>query len=322
MAPRTRNLITGVVVLFSMLVLAWMILEFSGRAMGFFKPKGTPVVLISDRADGLADGSAVFYRGVQVGKVTSVRRTPDNTHVRIDAQVDNRPPLPRNLKGEIRSQSALGNSSDIELTLAGQPEGQLSEGAHIPVTYVGLSLLPPEITDLVAQVQRQKLVEHVDAAILTLRTQFDKAGKVMDSVQQLVGDPKVQKDLRDAIANVRSAAERADRISGNLEKLTADAGETMKDVHLAVNKTNENVDRLSRQIGANLDHLGVVFQQFEEVSQKINKGHGTAAALINDPKLYDELTDTARELNVVAASLARLVDQWEHEGVSVKLGGK
>lgn len=322
MSSRTRNLITGVVVLVALVVLAWMILTFSGRAMGIFKPKGTPVTFIADRSDGLADGSPVYYRGVQIGKVLSVVRNADNIHVRIAAEVDNHPPLPSNLAGQIKAQSALGNSSEIELSVMGAPRGQLAEDAQIPVTYSGLSLLPPEVTDFVTQVQRQKLVQHVDDAIVTLRAQLNKAGQVMDNVQEVIGDPRLRQDLRNTVANVRSATERADRISANLEKLTVNANETMTDVHAAVNKTSRNMDQVTRQVGVDLDRLGVVFHQFEEISQKINKGNGTASALINDPKLYDELTDTARELNVVAASLARLVDQWEHEGVSLKLGGK
>ena len=322
MSPRNRNLITGLVVLIALGVLTWMVLTFSGRAAGLLKPKGTPIVFLSERGDGLNDGSPVLYRGVQVGKVTGVRRTDDNTHVRISAEVDNRPPLPHNLSGQIRAQSALGSSSQVELELKGAPQGQLAQGDEVELKYVGLSLLPPEVSDVLSTVQRQKLVEHVDETIQELRRQVTKAGRVMDDVNQLIGDPKLQADFRASVANVRSATERADRIGANLETLTTNASATMGEVRTAVAKTNADVDRVSRQMGDDLDKLGQVFRQFQEISEKVNKGHGTAGALVNDPKLYDELTDTARELNVVAASLARLVDQWEHEGVSLKVGGK
>ena len=75
MSPRKRNAVTGIVVLGAMAVLLWMILTFSGRMMGLFTPKGTPVVFNSDRADGLSDGSPVNYNGYQVGTVTKVTRS-------------------------------------------------------------------------------------------------------------------------------------------------------------------------------------------------------------------------------------------------------
>ena len=127
MTPRKRNLITGAVVLAALATLVWMILTFSGRLMGLFKPKGTPVVFLSDRGDGLSEGSPVFYRGVQVGKVTGVRRSDDNIHVQINGEVDNHPPLPGNVIGLIKSQSQLSSSSQIELRLEGEPKGDAEQ---------------------------------------------------------------------------------------------------------------------------------------------------------------------------------------------------
>ncbi len=100
----------------------------------------------------------------------------------------------------------------------------------------------------------------------------------------------------------------------------ADMQKTFGDVRTTIARTNENVDRLATKTGEDLDKLGVVFHQLQEISDKINTGHGTAGALLNDPKLYDQMASTAKELNIVATSLSRLVDQWEHEGVTVKLG--
>ena len=49
--------------------------------------------------------------------------------------------------------------------------------------------------------------------------------------------------------------------------------------------------------------------------------HGTSSIglLVNDPKLYESLVDTSRELNATITDLKRLVEQWEQEGVALKL---
>ena len=47
---------------------------------------------------------------------------------------------------------------------------------------------------------------------------------------------------------------------------------------------------------------------------------GSAASFVNDPRLYESLVDTSRELNETVKTFKRLADQWEHEGVSLKLG--
>jgi len=41
---------------------------------------------------------------------------------------------------------------------------------------------------------------------------------------------------------------------------------------------------------------------------------------VNDPKLYEAMVDTIQELNGTVKDLKRLVQQWEQEGVSLKMG--
>ncbi|HZK81177.1 MAG TPA: MlaD family protein [Humisphaera sp.] len=312
MTARKRNIVTGAVVIAALLTLTWMILQFSGKMMAIFKLHETRVLFVSDRGDGLSEGSPVLYRGVQVGKVSSVKLADDNIHIRITGEIDSRPPLPANMIGDIKAQSQLGSAAQIELRIDGEPQGVLTNGAEIKIRYSGNSMFPPEFTDLMEQVRKQQMVVHMDQAIVALHTQIDKFGQVMDGIQSLVGDKELRGNLRTAIANIRSATERANKIGENLDTLTSNANVTLA-------KTNDNLDRISRQMGTDLDRLGVVFGQFQEIATKVNNGKGTVGALVNDPKLYDEMATTAKELNVVAASLARLVDQWEHEGVALKL---
>ncbi|HWE03871.1 MAG TPA: MlaD family protein [Tepidisphaeraceae bacterium] len=312
MTAYKRNVVTGIVVLSALLVLVWMILTFSGRMMGIFKPKATQVVFVSTRGDGLSQGSPILYRGVQVGKVNGVTRADDNITIQIAGEIDNHPPLPANVSGEIKAQSQLGSAAQIELIVIGEPTGQLTAGEQIRIRYAGNSMFPPEFTDIMEQVRKQEMVVHVDQAIVALHTQIDKFGELMTSVQGLVGDKNLQGDLRKAMANIRAVTERANKIGENLEGLTSNANVTLA-------KVNDDLDHISRQMGSDLDRLGLVFGQFQEIAAKVNAGKGTASALINDPRLYDELALTAKQLNVVAASMARLVDQWEHEGVALKL---
>ena len=319
MTARKRNIITGAVVLGALGILAWMILSFSGRAMGLFKAKGTPVVFLADRADGLYEGSPVFFKGVEVGKVTGVRREGDNLHVQITGEIDNNPPLPGNLTGNIKAQSSLGSSTQIDMRVDGPPTGQLNANQEIKVRFTGQSLFPPEMTDMLEQANKQQLVQHVDQMIVSFQKQVEKAGKVMETADEWLGDPKLKSDLRIAMSNVREASERANKIAANLDKLTDNANATMADVRTTLSRTDKNLDMLTHQVGDDLDKIGRNFEEIQQIADKINHGKGTAGALINDPRLYDELSATAKQLNVVSASLARLIDQWEHEGVSLKL---
>src|SRR5262249_48655477 len=151
------------------------------------------------RAEGLADGSPVTYRGVNVGRVTGVRRmlTPDNREdIVIDALIDAEPPLPANLRGRIKQTSLLGGSAMI--TLDPDPEaatrpgashatGLLGPGANLQADFV------PDVASLTDSVQ----------ALST------SAQGMINSLNDVVNDPKVKQDIRTALANAREMLENA-----------------------------------------------------------------------------------------------------------------
>src|SRR5438874_1084632 len=108
MSPSRRNILVGVTVLASLAALGWMLLKFgSAPAKLFTKGNQLPVHFISDRADGLTEGSQIFYRGVPVGRVTKMRRDENQQDVIIDAMIDDTPPLPSNVVGAIRTRSLI-----------------------------------------------------------------------------------------------------------------------------------------------------------------------------------------------------------------------
>src|SRR5687767_10490652 len=108
MSSYRKNFLVGVTVLGGLVVLGWMILKFSGQSARLFAEKQIAVHFVVPRADGLAEGSPVLYRGVDVGQVTKVSRAENQREVIVDAAIDEQPPLPANIEGVIRLQALLG----------------------------------------------------------------------------------------------------------------------------------------------------------------------------------------------------------------------
>jgi phospholipid/cholesterol/gamma-HCH transport system substrate-binding protein len=308
MTARRRNIVVGLVVLLGLGVITWMILLFAGRMASLFASPGLAVTMKTDRADGVSQGSTIYYRGVPAGRVTGVHLESDNQGVVINTEIDKQPALPANLKPVIRTQSAFGNAAQIDLEVAGAPSGQLTAGTVLTATYEGSGLIPKEFTELAEEVRRQQLLQHLDQAVLSIQQQSERAGQLLISFQQLVGDPKTRSDLQIAVQNMRLATESAVRVGNNMEKFSGrldrvgdKADATLGDVRVAVAKLDGILDR------------------FQSVSNKIDQGKGTAGLLVNDPKLYQGLVDTTHELNLTIAGLQRVVQQWEQEGVTLKL---
>ena len=327
MSPYRRNILVGVVVLGAMLFLAWMIIKFGDRPAKLFAEPAMPITFTGARADGVSEGSPILFQGVNVGRVLNVKRSDDGRGVVIEAQVDIKPPLPSNVEGRIVAQSLLGAGSAISLQLIGpEPTGQLAEKASLKAHYVGLDVLPPEFATLAAelrqtaiQLRESRIIEHLDQ-------QVAKAGQVMDSVKSLLDDQQMRADLKASLANVRTATETANRIGTNLEKvstelekLTVDARGTVGQAKVTLTKADEQIADITKQVGQRLTQVAKLLDSFQSITAKIDDGKGTAGALVNDPRLYESLVQTSRELNATIADLKRLVEQWEQEGISFKL---
>jgi phospholipid/cholesterol/gamma-HCH transport system substrate-binding protein len=327
MATYQRNILVGATVLGAALVFGWMALKFSSKTAELFSPPQFGIHFAASRANGLSQGSDVQYLGVNVGRVTSLSRNSDGMGVTIEAMVDREPPLPENLRAEITQTSALGGASIISLNIDGdRAHGALVPNETIPAEYVGLNLFPPSLTQTTSeiagmsqeirktakQLRESGAIEDLDKTIKTIAAQADKVGQVFDSLQSVLGDPKTRDDLRTAITNIRTTTDKLNSLADGLQNTTGAASTAFKDAQV-------RIDDLSKQVGDRLTQIADLLSSVQSIAQKIDKGQGTAGLLVNDPKLYQALVDSARELNATVTDLKRLIEQWEEEGVNLHL---
>jgi phospholipid/cholesterol/gamma-HCH transport system substrate-binding protein len=323
-----RNFLVGLMALGAILVLAWMITEFSGRSASlFFAPPQMTIHLDCEKADGLSEGSSVNYLGVAVGRITSVKLRPDGGGVLIGALINRKPPLPANVDAKIVQYSAIGGGSNLNLELVGdKPQGELQPDTTLEAQYVGLQLIPPgiantareigsmsdEIRKIAEELRQSGTLKDLDKAVRNLNEQITKAGKVMDSANTILADRDNQKNIHDALGNIRNASLKLDTLAASLK-------DTSNRASTAVDKLQGHVDDLSKQIADRLVQVSGVLASIQSITDKMDKGKGTAGQLVNDPQLYQSLVDTVRQLNATTTDLHRLVDQWEQEGVTLHL---
>ncbi len=313
MTPRRRNVIVGVVVLGSMITLGWMILQFSSQSAGSLFNKGVEFQIIADRVDGVSEGTPITYLGVNVGRVTTIRRVPGKREVLLGAMLNEAEQVPSNVSGIIRPQSALGPSATISFELKGDPAPEtLGKGSTVTAHHTGGGVIPPEFGDLAKDISEQQLIAHATEAVKSLRNQLERAGKTLDSVNDVLADPKVRADLKATVANIHE-------VSKKLDKVANETSTTLAQVRTTVDGGGKRFDEVARELGGRLTQMSQTLERVNSVATKIDKGQGTAGLFINDPRLYESFVDTARELNLTVGDLRRLVQQWEEEGFRLKL---
>ncbi|MEU6485366.1 MlaD family protein [Streptomyces sp. NPDC046887] len=168
MITRLTHLKNLAFLLLGALVLAYIGVHYAdlGRHVG---ASGTYTVLVElDQTGGLFDGSNVTYRGVDVGRVRTIRLTDQG--VEAELAIDSATPrIPADLTAKVADLSAVGEDY---LDLAPRTDGgpYLRDGSRVPRSR---TTTPAPITDLLTSVTT--LSGSVPAA--ELRTAVDELGK-------------------------------------------------------------------------------------------------------------------------------------------------
>jgi ABC-type transporter Mla subunit MlaD len=331
MSSKSRNFAVGLTVMVSIAIFLWMFIRFGTKSVGLFTPPQIDVQITAHQVDGLSDGSPILYQGVYVGRILHLHRDPSGDGVLIEAELETVPPIPVNVGAEIVTTSLIGGGASLELVLEkGQSPKFAPPGSPFPLinaTYNGLDLsdfgkagtelarAATEIADATDEVRQQQIVQHLNETVLNFNAQVTAAGETLKSIQAIAGDANVQGDLKQTIANLA-------RASGDLPALSKQASDVLAEAHSDLGRTQEYIDNLNKQLGDGLTRASAMLDSIHELSDKINNGKGTAAMLVNDPKLYQALVDDLRELNANELVLERLLQQWEQEGVTANVNLK
>lgn len=227
-----------------------------------------------DDASGLVKNSYVKMAGIDVGTIRDIKL--ENGQARVEMILKGDLPLTKSARIEIRPNGILGDKH-IELMSGDPRDPPLRSGEQVLV---------------------------VD----------DRA-----SVDRLIGEvSKITKSLSAVAENIRSATDGdtdkpLGRIIGNVERITSDLadlsgkhkgdlGEIIDNLKEATGAINELVNDdtasgIKTSLQKSLARLDTAMKNFEDVSNKINKGEGTIGKLINDDTTVEEVNSAVSTIN-------------------------
>lgn len=251
------------------------------------------------RAAGLFEDSEVTYRGVTVGKVSSMAVSPAGVHLRLELTDDQ--PVPRSVEARVRMLSALGESY-VDLVPVGAAEPRLADGnaianARVPTTVSealasGTRLLrsldpadletvqtlmadafgglAPELRTLV--VGGQRLLNAVTAAAPGTRQ------LILDGLTVLRTGNATQAELAEIVRSFDVISEQFAANDADFEQLLVDGGEAADNIEELVRTQSGPFQELLRgsgQIGTalsrNTDAIKVLFDLLPGVSTDLSK---------------------------------------------------
>ena len=273
-----NEMMVGVFFIISMLILAYFtvlvspsgLLESKEKLTASFKDVGT-----------LKRGDNVRMRGVNIGKVTSIKMDENFENVLVHMSLDGKPKLKSDYAVTVESSSVLGGQF-IEI-YSGSP----SQAAY---TITDEPLIGSTPDDLFENLQ--------------------SAGDFFETAEELVEDLKKDREyLNKALKNFATISEKVKNGEGTFGKLLSDdslyktAESTLKQLQSAGTAVEKAGLEVEKQVAKNIGEFGKASAEFKKIGEKLNSGEGTLAKLLSDDTIYKDLKESSANVKKFTASL-------------------
>lgn len=293
---KKRNAIVGGFVIVGFCVFVWILFRFGELPRIVSRFKSFQITVDFRSAPGLQSNTPVKYCGYQIGRVIQVEppflytepKTGRSYHkVRTIIALDKKESflIPSNVSIRIKRRSM--GSSYIEL-VPNPDKPLLPLDPNRPETAY---LLQGMHLEGEPGVSSDLIPEHVQKMLPIL---VNNLTSLTANINAIVGSVENQKNLKQTLVNT--------------VQLTAKATETL--------------EVLQQKVSGIGDELSETLCKLNLLLSKITNGSGTAAKLLNDPKLYENLLDSSEELKLAMKQLREFATDTKNKGLNIKDGIK
>jgi hypothetical protein len=145
-----------------------------------------------------------------------------------------------------------------------------------------------------------------------LEDMVDGITVLIANANDILGNRSNKENLQKTIANLTEASHEAKLTIAEFRKF-AIAGTT----------TLTNVDAKTEELVVAMvdtsEEIGKASAQMRQILEKINNGQGSAARLINDGRLYENLLEDTQQVQLLLEELKSFITQARNKGVPIKL---
>jgi len=321
-AQRRRNIVVGIFVLAALVGLGFMVYKFGELPTAISKLGSYHVKVQFPTAKGVQKDTPVRFCGYQVGRVTQVEPPmilrDQNTGrwyyqtivvLSIDRQYGQ---IPRDVEPKLMTRGLGSSYIELKQTTTfdvNKPTGPfLADNDTLQGSTGTTSEFFPE--------ESQKKLEHL----------VDGLSSLVNNFNDIVGDPKNKQYINRTIANLADVSQEAAVTLRHIRETLDQADITLQQYRrLAVVGANtlqnadERIDSFVTAFAETGEQLSKAASELRITLQKINNGEGTAARFLNDGRLYEELLESAHQLEELVAELKAFTARASEKGVPIKL---
>lgn len=285
----SREIKTAVLVIASILLFIWGYSFLKGRdLLNNYKT----FYVVYDNVEGLAASAPVTISGLVVGRITTITLRKSDAKLIVELQLKNDFPI-----------SATSVVNIYEPGLIGGKQVQIIPNLSDPnMAKSGDTLtgrIVPGLTALVGE-KLTPLQDKVERTIVSADSLLTSMNKVLDS--------KTRENLRNSIANLNATMAEFRDVSKNANGLLAENRSSIKSTMTNLDHASVNFAKLSdtlanANIGKTIKSLENTLAKVNNMVSQMESGKGTLGKLMKDEALYNNLTKSSRELELLLQDL-------------------
>ena len=250
-----------------------------------------------DDIQGLGASTPIYADGYKVGTVDGLEYDyKENGPIKVKVDINKDLRIPQGSKAEI-VKDLMGNLQ-VNLLLANNPRERVEPGGVIPGAVNGGMM--DKAANLVPVVEKM----------------LPKLDSILTSVNALLADPALAASLH----NVETITSNLTVSTRELNTLMASLNKQVPGMVRKANGVLDNTNRLTANL-ASLDVQGTLnkvnqtLESAHQFTEKLNSNQGSLGLLMNDTKLYDNLTSTMSHADSLVIDLKAHPKRYVHFSV-------
>lgn len=279
----------------------------------------TKIYAVFKYNDGLLEASPLLLNGFKIGQINKLQLIRRDTSYEILATfiLTEKISIPKNSIARLISQDLLGTKAvSIE---------------------IGNSSTPINNGDTLTTAYQENLTNAVRAELQPLKEKISGLVGSMDSVVQIVNEimnRDVRKNLIESFSSIKNAVIALEQSTGKINTLMDEQQGAIASIIMRINSITKNISDNNDKISGIIENFEAItdsvarsnikqtiestnraLSQANVLLDEITKGQGTAGKLIKDPSLYNNLNQSAKDLDMLLKDLRYNPERYLHFSV-------
>jgi len=270
------------------------LLIFSILWLRYFSIKADKIVIAKfEQSSPISTGLPVYYKGVDVGKITKIGFSPDFRYTMIELAIYRHLSLPKNVYAEITVEGLTGQKY-INIIYPDKPSSELLKNCDvIEGTPSDFEQMEQIVSDFVKSGKFQKTFDSINDAVANASKASEKLDSILVMLHQIIGSNRgdINKLIREAasgadninaasysiknitsspeikstLINMSNSSKKLDKITTDVDKITGDSK-----ISKSISKSVYGTENIIESVGSG-DLMGMIDKTLNDTDRTVNR---------------------------------------------------